>query len=810
LVAAVTGASRDVTAREMALGGGRSAGWIRRPTIGRVVVIAVVSTATALGAVAIAPSVRARRADPGTATVSTGRPADAPAPIVTADTSRYLVFPFERDTGVKGPLGEDDRLREAMRRWTGISIVDRLETTDAVGDRAGALRPADARMMSIRLGAGRYVRGDVSRRNGTTRVRAALYDANTGRVLVDTTVSVSNDPRSDEVAFAELANHLVLPDVSTELRSNASVGTRSRPALQAFSRGQAAIGQWDLERADAELALATGHDAQYAAAQLWLAQVRMWEGKPLPTWLFLANAAATGKARLSARDRRAAEALLAYADGDKWRACALWMRMTDREPRDFGAWYGAALCQMGDHAVVPDPASPSKWRFRASVHQATMSFKRAFELLPAVHQEFREGWYWRLGGLLATRPGIVRLGNAVPPDTGFFAAYASWSFRGDTLTFIPYRLRDFEEGRPWTLPVSNGEAVHRQRELFRDIATTWRTAFPQSSDAMLALAMALDALGDRSAIDSIRVARGLATEPGARLRSGAAEVWLRVKLGVPADLRGLQAARALADSILRSHPGPSRVTSAEAAALAGLAMLTGRVSAAAQLARRAEERSDVPVSGAVKVPANALQVFAAAGGPEDSIRALEKEVTIAIAATMPASERAGAQARWLGRAVTLGFPSYASPLVLEIAKTGDVLAVAQAAWLNGDTATVHRQLRVLREGRRAEMPDAVQLEALYPEAWLLDAMGDVRGAIEWVGPTLDAQVGVSPEKLASAVGVGSLVRAMAFRAELARRVGDAATAARWANAVATLWSDPDPFLRSLSGRMRDLARHRVR
>src|SRR5439155_1746136 len=49
---------------------------------------------------------------------------------------------------------------------------------------------------------------------------------------------------------------------------------------------------------------------------------------------------------------------------------------------------------------------------------------------------------------------------------------------------------------------------------------------------------------------------------------------------------------------------------------------------------------------------------------------------------------------------------------------------------------------------------------------------------------------------------GSLVRAMALRADLAERVGDHAVAARWAAAVAAFWSDADPFLQPLVRRMR--------
>ena len=126
----------------------------------------------------------------------------------------------------------------------------------------------------------------------------------------------------------------------------------------------------------------------------------------------------------------------------------------------------------------------------------------------------------------------------------------------------------------------------------------------------------------------------------------------------------------------------------------------------------------------------------------------------------------------------------------------------QAAFLRGDTAAVRRLFAELQTARRHLPPAQLTLDALYPEAWLLAALGDEKAAITWLDPTLVSLLSTPPEVFTDPARAGSLVRAMALRADLAERVGDHAVAARWAAAVAAFWSDADPFLQPLVRRMR--------
>ena len=706
------------------------------------------------------------------------------------DSSRYVLLPYDYGSDVKLRLDVPDLMGEAIAAWQGVSVVDHFQVADALTNYAiRPLRAADAREVALGLHAGRYVRRELSQRSGTLVVHTSVFDTRTGESLVERTNPLPNGSRLDSV-FASLAAQTLFAGVSLEDSSTSDIGTRSRPALQAFLKGRQAVEEWDLERADSDFAAASAFDPAFPQAHLWVAQVREWRSLPAATWQFEVRRALAQRTRLSARDQRAADVLDTYAGGDTNRACGLWSHVPSGA-RDFAAWYGSAMCQYRDNVVVRDPTSRSSWRFRASFHTAAEAFRRAYQVLPSTYREFREDWYWDLGMRLHTQWSTLRAGHAAAPDTGHFAAYPSWSESGDTIEFVPYPLADFALGKPWTLPPSRGKAVRRQRALFRDIATTWRAAFPRSADALLALAVALDEQGDRSALDSVRAARRLATDADQRLRAGAAEVWLRVKLGVPSDVASLRAARLLADSLIRAYPN---ARGREAGALASLAVLDGHAFAAAALARR-DVGSDLVGSGAVKLPAQALLTFAAVGGPEDSLRVLEGRVSAAIRAIEPAAQP-GLRAQWLARPMTLAFPSYRGRWIHELGAT-DVLAATEDALLSGDTARVRRVLRDLHDRRSGTAPENLKLEAVYPESWLLDALGDPDAAIGRLAPTLDAQSSADAETLSNVAGAGALIRAMMLRAELASRKGDTSGAALWARAVTTLWAEADPFLQQV-------------
>jgi hypothetical protein len=114
----------------------------------------------------------------------------------------------------------------------------------------------------------------------------------------------------------------------------------------------------------------------------------------------------------------------------------------------------------------------------------------------------------------------------------------------------------------------------------------------------------------------------------------------------------------------------------------------------------------------------------------------------------------------------------------------------------------------LQAARRNMRPGALSLDNLVQEAWLQDFTGDSAGAAQRLDVTLNALPTLSTMILAEPVMAAAVGRAMAYRAELAVRLNDPATAAMWAGRVLTLWGHADSNLAPTVARMRLLAGHR--
>jgi hypothetical protein len=395
-------------------------------------------------------------------------------------------------------------------------------------------------------------------------------------------------------------------------------------------------------------------------------------------------------------------------------------------------------------------------------------------------------------------------GRSMLPDSTSFLAYPSWE--GESLAFTPWPKAEVQQSLPHTVPQGLAEAVRHQRTAFREIATGWVTEFRQSPDAQEAVAIALGLSGDRAAIDALQRARLLAREPEDRLRLAASEVWARIKFSIPTDVEDIQAARAMADSLLeardRQHPLQPRM-------LASLAALTGRAELAASLssdARVVDEWGLEPALAQAPVPA--FFVFASLGGPCDTLRTLEQAVARSIERSASPSERIGLSLFALAYPASFAFPDCQLGSITTLAGHGDKLINAQDAILRGDTAGVRANLTDIQDSRAnaRQLPEILTLDALYPEAQLIARIGDRQAAIRWLDPTLGALARVAPQIFADALRAGPLVRALAFRADLAARVGDTAGARQYASIVVALWSDADPFLQETVERMRRLLR----
>ena len=240
---------------------------------------------------------------------------------------------------------------------------------------------------------------------------------------------------------------------------------------------------------------------------------------------------------------------------------------------------------------------------------------------------------------------------------------------------------------------------------------------------------------------------------------------------------------------------------------ASAALLLGRVMEAARIEAGvavATVGTELPAS--VAPTARALLVYAAAGGPVDSLDVMERRIDSLLTVALPAAERARAQEMALAQAAMVALPSSAFRLLRSRTFPSETVLGAEAAWARGDTAEAMRSLQAARKTHDAWGPGTATMDAAFPEAWMLFEAGDVVSARDWIDPVLAALRVSGP--LANPVNAAVLVRAMALRADIANRLGDHATARRWAQAVAILWLHADEALQPLARRMDALAHSR--
>ena len=788
--------------RDLAERGSRLLDWWRlvrrshRTTRGRRFVHRAKLVAVAVGGIAAgATALRAFIVDSTTGGNRSGVP-----PTAVLDTTRYAILTPDSGDASAWRLAEAQLVRDALLRWSGLTVADAYQVVEAAGRRsAGTLSLADARRVASDVGAGRYVRLRATQLGDSLRVNGMLFDTPTNRLLADASVRVPLDLANADSAMRALVDALVFRDGSAVGRAPPVVGTRSAPARQAFAHAQLALKQWHLARADSALVSATTHDPEFAQGWLWLAQVRMWMGEPPARWHFAAQRSAAGRSRLAARDQQVADALLALQRRDFQMACGTWRALTRQDEYDFSAWYGLGTCLRSDSVVLPDAGSRARWRFRSSYDEAIGAFVRAYHLLPSIHGSLRGESYADVRRLLLTESNRVRIGHT-DPDTLRFTAYPSWD--GDSLVFVPVDNSAVANARVWTRTAATNTAIVRQRRLFLELATMWRAAYPQSVDALEAMAVALDLLGHQSAFDTLRVARQRAGSDDDRLRLAALEVALRVKYGTPDRLDVLRAARALADSTLSAHR-PTNPT--DARLLAALATLTGRAHHAASLSR-------VALIGnppfALTQSAPALLTFAALGGPVDSIAALEAVVAAIVDRDLIGAERATARSTWLARAAFLSVPAHDFATIGADTQTYGYQGELMRAWREGDLPRARRTLAELRNQRRWQALDAsaVTPDGYYAEAAVLFALGDPNGAAAWLDTYLGAVPAADVQNFLDVARAGPFVRAMALRAEIAAALGEPAEARRWAHALLALWSASDDVLAPVTRRMTELVR----
>jgi eukaryotic-like serine/threonine-protein kinase len=721
----------------------------------------------------------------------------------------YVVVPFGHREGAAPLLLKGDqcelRVYEELDRWTDVQVVDRFLVSSARQQRGEPVPDFRAAMEIARaVGSGMLIWGELWQEGDSVIVRGGLYDVgHRGRLVRAHTIRLGPGLGDLDGKFRELADSLLLGRVPARA-ARAARSAGSVTAWLAYARGDEALQRWDLDQAAAAFSEALAVNPDFPHANLWLAQTRAWAGRPSSDWLVFATRALAAADTLGEADRQLARGLVALAQGRYSDACDAYRRRLALDANDFVGWFGLGECQARDRLVVREARSPSGWAFRSSQQAAIAAYRRALELVPAVHRAFAGAAYARLDRLFYTQAYWYRAGYALAPDTEQFAAHPGLA--ADTLTFVPHPKAAWLAGAPGTASPTLAAALAHNRALLRAITAKWVREFPTSPDALEAHARVLETVGElaearspeRSALDAVRAARAASVDSLQRLRLAVTQVRLLVKLERFAE------ARALGDSLLALWPAPDPDA---ARVLAGVAVLTGQVNRAAALLAMdvstpfaTPEGDHVVLPASVAAAARALLVYAAVGAPAESLSAVERRVTRLVVSWVEPRRQAAARRAALSDPAMLAFPQLGAREAHAGRGGGNYLLELQAS-LARNPAAVRTGIASLDSSRGDLRSGDVAIENVYQEAWLLLAVGDTAAALGRLDRSLTALPALGTALLDQVPQAAGLVRAMALRAELAAAAGDGTAAARWARAVTALWRGADPDLGAVVTRM---------
>jgi len=672
------------------------------------------------------------------------------------DTLQYAVVPFQY-VGAPAPGGDVEPIASgtyaAMQRWDGLPLASEISVSDALRRHGTAtLTLEDVSRIARRVRAGRVVWGRVRVSSDSVVVRAGVYDALTGlRVREISRVVAPGTTRGlSGVDFHALVADLLRTSPAGTLSTDADGGTQSYAAWQAFERGAVALAHWRVAEATTAFEASVAADPAYPQANLWLAQLRFLRGAAPHDWAAPLMGATHGRQQLDSRERELADALREVAGDDLVSACAR---------------HASRGLELAPEAFVLLP------------------YERLRSYLPLEHNRMSVG---PLGGVM----------------------YVALPYRsGDTIAYAPRP----STATGWAVPARYDDALRLGRDRMLGLLDLLTRRMPESADAFEALANLLEAReeltgtpqGRYSALSALQRARMLPVTPDQALRLAVADIRLHLKLG------DLAHAATTTDSVLASQPNP---TPDQAFWLQGIAAYAGRAGLASRYDRLHGDRGEFQ-GNVIPVPAagdalSALLMRSALGICDDSSAALLRSVDRTVASYVDAAQRPTVRSRLLERPLILAGPCSGGRSTLTLDAPHAPVVRTQQLIAGGDIAGARRVLDALIESRRPIRPGALSLDHLFLEAWMNDAVGNPSAAAARLDLVLGALPTLSPQVLTEPAMAASVGRAMAYRAELAHRLGDAAAAGLWAGRVLTLWATADPDLAPVLGRMRTLAAQR--
>lgn len=193
----------------------------------------------------------------------------------------------------------------------------------------------------------------------------------------------------------------------------------------------------------------------------------------------------------------------------------------------------------------------------------------------------------------------------------------------------------------------------------------------------------------------------------------------------------------------------------------------------------------------------------------NSVNTLVRDVDQALASYVEPAQRPTVRDQLLERASVLAAPCDTARLAGQLHAPVAMVARAEQRLALGDRDGARKIIDAMNARRRVMRPGGASLDHVVIEAWVRDATGDPSAASARLDLALSALPTLSPMVVSEPVMAASVGRAMAYRAELAERLGDPSTAALWASRVLTIWAHADRTLDPTIGRMRALTARRV-
>ena len=673
---------------------------------------------------------------------------------IAPDTTQLVVLPFDRDTASQ-PLGSVDPLvYDAFSVLHGLTVLEPFQVRDAIARNSRVSGAERDRSVSVALGAGRFVRGQVVTMPGGDgwKVYAWLHQvkARGDTTLFKASVTINRaDLGSIDLQYAALARTLLLRGGEGDPVSSV-VATKSLPAMQFFGKGMDAVAEWNFPVADSMLAAAIASDPQYGRAYVWQAQVRFWQRSGPETWAPLAMKALLDTTRLPERDIQLARGLAALGEKDYDKACQEYDALRKKNDADFAAWFGLARCRDLDFRVVRDAKSPTGWRYLSSYSDAVDAYEHAFTVLSLSHRSLERGAFEPLRELLFMRPSKLQAAVLPPGETGTLTGRLDWENNKPILRPVPMAL--LAAGDPQAVPAGMKKAIESQRRLFARIAASWSAALPTSAGAKEGVAVAFEMRGDRSALDTLRAARSLATDEDAKIRLAAAEAVLRLKFANPAHAADFVGVRRLADSLLTAIPNP---TARQATYLAPLAVLLERCEILGRMVELSPFSNPRGVARDALGAVDALTVRTMLGcttNPAAEIRHLEK--------LMEASTGDRAAIKSVLTRAVQSMAASDTAITSAFAVNGPYLIRAQQAVYRGRVDSVRAIMARLTAARERTGYDDVAPDAIYLEARVELATGDSAAAQRSLATLFDRLPYLTPGMLNRPVEMAGLMRAM--------------------------------------------------